>query len=72
MYEPSRNMVTDYKYDAYPIAFSHKIADNISSFPEVYEKIVKKKVSPPYKKSGKFSYYSYLINDVVKSYVTTS
>lgn len=71
-YEPSRKMTKDYKYDAYPIVFSHKIADNISSFPEVYERIAMSRVMPPYKTQGKFSYYTYLINDVVKSYVTTS
>ena len=71
MYEPSRKLTLDYKYDAYPIAFSHKIADNISSFPEVYEKIVESKVTPPYKDAGQYSYYTYLVNDVVKSYVTS-
>ena len=72
MYEPSRKLTVDYKYDAYPIAFSHKIADKLSSFPEVYEKIVGSKITPPYRDVGKYSYYTYLVNDVVKSYVTSA
>lgn len=63
----SRYMLDDnYKYESYPIVFSHKIADNISSFPEVYEKLARK-IIPPYKKTGDHSYYTYLVNDVVKN-----
>lgn len=58
-----------YKLDAYPIWFHHKIADNISSFPEIYKYIVDDEIRPPYKDGKLFPKYAKLVDKLSKSFV---
>lgn len=58
-----------YKMDAYPVWFYHKIADNVSSFPEVYKYVVEKDILPPYKDENLFPTYAKLVKKLSKSFV---
>lgn len=58
-----------YKLDAYPIWFHHKMADNISSFPEIYQSSIDKKIVPPYKNTSEFPNYSELVMKLSREFV---
>jgi len=58
-----------YKMDAYPIWFHHKIADNISSFPEIYKHAVNQTVLPPYKNAEEYPNYLHLVDLVSRNFV---
>lgn len=58
-----------YKLDAYPIWFYHKMADNISSFPEIYQYCIDKKIVPPYKNTSEFPNYSELVMKLSREFV---
>ena len=58
-----------YKMNAYPILFQHKIADNISSFPEIYKYTIDRKISPPYKDETLFPKYAEFVEKLSKKFV---
>lgn len=66
--DPSRSNTVDFKYEAYPLFFSHKSFGPTSGFPEIYEGLSDKRESPPYSPVT-YSRYDYLVRDIVKEFV---
>lgn len=58
-----------YKMNAYPTWFQHKIADNISSFPEIYKYTIEREIRPPYKNEALFPEYANLVESLSKNFV---
>lgn len=58
-----------HKMEAYAIWFHHKIADNISSFPEIYKYSLEDEVVPPYKDSEKYPEYTRLTKELSDMFV---
>lgn len=58
-----------YKLDAYPIIFYHKIADNISSFPEIYKYAIQGEIKPPYKNASRYPMYFRMLERLSQTFV---
>ena len=67
--DPSRSNTVDFKYEAYPLFFSHKSFGPSSGFPEIYEGLSDKRSCPPYSRVA-YSRYDYLVRDIVKEFVS--
>lgn len=68
--DPSRSNTVDFKYEAYPLYFSHRSFQSATGFPEVYDGLSgQSNISPPFS-SKKYSRYDYLVRDIVKEFVS--
>lgn len=68
--DPSRSNTVDFKYEAYPLAFSHRAFASVDGFPEVYSKLCKTQENmldfPP---KDLYSRYQYLVRDIMTNFV---
>lgn len=67
--DPSRSNTVDFKYEAYPLFFSHRDFESVTGFPEVYDRVSGKRPLPPYSRR-KYSRYEYLVRDIVEEFVS--
>ena len=66
--DPSRSNTVDFKYEAYPLFFSHKSFGPTSGFPEIYNNLSGKRELPPYSPIA-YSRYDYLVRDIIRELV---
>lgn len=66
--DPSRSNTVDFKYEAYPLVFSHRTLASHDGFPEVYSKLRSAKEDFPPK--DRYSRYQYLVRDIMDKFVS--
>lgn len=67
--DPSRSNTIDFKYEAYPLFFSHRSFESATGFPEIYDALFDKRELPPYSRR-EYSRYDYLSRDIIKEFVS--
>ncbi len=69
--DPSRSNAVDFKYDAYPIVFSHRTLKDVEGFPEIYKKArVDVNLEEEFPLKDPYSRYEYLVRDIVDKFVS--
>lgn len=66
--DPSRSNTVDFKYEAYPLVFSHRALASHDGFPEVYSKLCNTFQDFPPK--DRYSRYQYLVRDITDKFVS--